>query len=633
MAAPRTREPMPIRSKLMIGLLVLSTVPLVALGWFVSSHVTRASQSTVTQVQKACQRSIDQVYGLGRRLAQRQAERVAAELAEFIKSHPDAELTDLTKVASLSPDAGAMTSVALLCDGRPLPVLPGKTQVERTNNGIRFTPQSVPQDAPDTEHAHVVDVPGTNLQVAASPRNKNISGVTSEMVNAITGVSDSAARSTASAANDFKVAFAVGIVVIVLGMILINAEMARSITRPVHKLTRAAEQISAGQMDVDLDVGGSREMAILSGAFRKATSDLRDYASSLERRNVELDAARAAAEQTSDELRSAQQEMIQMEKMSSLGRLVAGVAHEINTPTGAICNMISTTTASLDALIERLDCLRSMPAEDFDAFHHFLNTATAHQLAADRVPRREKRAIREALEENGIPHARSYSDLLAKCHITDISDAIRLASILDEHGAEPAFSALLQIRANAYIGKTSAHKIAEIVRALKFYSHSAPQQERVPTDVNQTIRDGLAIANNRIKQQADIELDLDDSLPSVACLGSITEVWVNLFTNACDAIEETGNGRGHIHVRSTMGDDAGTITIEVSDDGVLVPADIAGKIFDPFFTSKAPGKGTGLGLSVVMSAVKRDGGTITLHNEQGHKHFTVTYPATAEVTA
>ena len=145
------------------------------------------------------------------------------------------------------------------------------------------------------------------------------------------------------------------------------------------------------------------------------------------------------------------------------------------------------------------------------------------------------------------------------------------------------------------------------------------------TDVNQTVKDALIILNGRLKTHANVEVDLAEGMPEIQCSGGITEVWVNLLANACDAIDEKqGGGRGNVHVRTCCSD--ASIDVVIADDGRQVPPAVASKIFDPFFTTKAPGKGTGLGLSVVMGTIKRNGGTVNLSNNGDFKEFSVSLP-------
>lgn len=374
---------------------------------------------------------------------------------------------------------------------------------------------------------------------------------------------------------------------------------------------------------MDLDVRGGYEIQLLADAFKQATGELRDYAASLERKNCELETARRIEKQARHDLEAAQDEMIRMEKMSSLGRLIAGVAHEINTPTGAIYNVTSEAAEMLKGLYDGLHRLRGMEPDELARFRGFLDAAAARRLTSERVTREMKRKLLHRLEEEGIGQPRKYAELLARCHLTEWPEHIEMCRLLERLGVEDVFSALVEIYAGMKISRTSAERISKIVRALRFYSHGG-QQTPMPVNVNQSIYDALIIAHNRLKQNAEVELELEEGLPEVNCTDGLTQVWVNLLTNACDAIEEAGRGLGRIRIRTFSSN--GDIHAVIEDNGAPVSEEVAQRMFDPFFSTKPPGKGTGLGLSLVMSTVSRNGGKLRFHPNEETKQLEVILP-------
>jgi len=613
---------MPIRSKLMLGLLAFATVPLLLLGWFVSARVNRAQRAAVMQIQRSEQKSADEMRNLSRLAAQAKAEEIVQEMLLFLREYPETDPADLGKVESVRQAAerqtttGYTTSVDLLLNNEPIETFgPGR-------------PADAPEKSARKGYAFVANVPGTPLKVGARVEDSGIDRTIDQLVRSLQGISEATQAETTRTMQQLKVMLVFGTVALVVCLTLIGGEAARSITKPIAKLTAAAEKIRKGERNVDLAVGGGRELQLLAGAFKRATGELRDYANSLETKNLELEVARKQETKARQGLQQAQGEMIQMEKMSSLGRLVAGVAHEINTPTGAIYNVTGETGGSLDLLVNGLCRMREMPPEEFETFRHFLDVAVARRLMPERVSRKERKALCTELEKTGVAEALKLAELLAKCHMTALSEGVALCKLLERYNVVDVFTALVEIHASAKISRTSAEKISQTVRALKYYSHggeSAAAGSMQTTDVNQTVKDALIILHGRLKMQADVEVDLAENLPEVQCSGGITEVWVNLLTNACDAIDEKGDGgRGNVRVRTRRSD--ASIDVVIADDGQPVPPEVVSKIFDPFFTTKAPGKGTGLGLSVVMGTIKRNGGTVNFHNDDGFKEFVVSFP-------
>ncbi|MFW6158893.1 MAG: sensor histidine kinase [Planctomycetota bacterium] len=632
---------MPIRSKLMFGLLVFSTIPLIVLGWFVSSQVNKARHSAVMQIQKAQQQSVKEMRNLSRRAAKYKAEEIAAVISAFLAENPAADPSELRHVRPVrealaqQSTIGCITTVELLLDNRPLTVLgPVRAAPLRQEPAINELPElakaSLEEPAQLAEvrehpYTYIANVPGSSLKVATTVEDMGIDKTLDHVAQAIGGVGDATEAETNRVMDNLRLMLVIGVTALVVGVTVAGGEIARTITRPISKLTVAANEIQQGKRDVDLKVGGGREIRLLAGAFERATGELQDYAASLERKNAELEDAWRVEERAKQELQEAQDEMIQMEKMSSLGRLVAGVAHEINTPTGAIYNVTGEASESLEGLFGGLYRLRGMTPEEFDRFRHFLDVAVARRLTPERVSRKVKRQLRSRLTGAGIERPQKYVELLAKCHMADLSESLEMCQLLESHGVVDVFTALVEIHAGMKISRTSAERISKIVRALRFYSHGGGQATAVPTNVNNTVHDALVILHNRVKQRAEVKLDLDEDLPDVSCTDGLTQVWVNLLTNACDAIEEgEPAGGGEIRIRTFCSD--GTVHVCVADNGAPVPPDVAHKIFDPFFSTKPPGKGAGLGLAVVMGTVKRNGGSIQLHPGGEFKEFEVTLP-------
>ncbi|HLP75743.1 MAG TPA: HAMP domain-containing sensor histidine kinase, partial [Candidatus Paceibacterota bacterium] len=162
-------------------------------------------------------------------------------------------------------------------------------------------------------------------------------------------------------------------------------------------------------------------------------------------------------------------------------------------------------------------------------------------------------------------------------------------------------------------------RITRIVRAMKEFSHPGTK-DRAAADLNRAIESTTTVARNEWKYVADLALDLDPKLPSVACyLGDFNQAVLNLIVNAAhaigDVVKEKPGTKGRITVGTRRMDDL--VEVRVSDTGTGIPEAIRSRIFEPFFTTKGVGKGTGQGLSVVYGMVKRHGGNITFESEVG----------------
>ena len=248
-------------------------------------------------------------------------------------------------------------------------------------------------------------------------------------------------------------------------------------------------------------------------------------------------------------------------KLESLGRLSAGLAHEINTPiqyVGDNARFLSEAFADL----MRLVALYRQTLTDETAIPWF-----------ERLP-----AMRAAEEEMEIGYLE-----------TEVPSAVAqtLAGI---------------------------DRVATIVRAMKTFSHPG-HDEHVPSDLNEALSATVTVTRHQVNQVADLELELAE-LPPVRCnIAELNQVFLNLIVNAADAVEETGR-RGTIRVSTAV--DGGDVLISVSDTGGGIPEHIRAKVFDPFFTTKEVGRGTGQGLPLARSVVHDGhGGTLSLDTQPG----------------
>jgi signal transduction histidine kinase len=168
-----------------------------------------------------------------------------------------------------------------------------------------------------------------------------------------------------------------------------------------------------------------------------------------------------------------------------------------------------------------------------------------------------------------------------------------------------------------------AQRIAEIVKALKGYSYmdQAPVQS---VDVREGLNDTLVMMTSKLRDGIEVSLDFAEDLPRIQGYGSeLNQVWTNLIDNAAGAM----GGKGSLELRAYQQGD--WIVVEVSDSGPGIPVEVQEKIFDPFYTTKAPGEGTGLGLNISHGiVVEKHGGQISVKSTPGATRFTVRLPIT-----
>ncbi len=266
------------------------------------------------------------------------------------------------------------------------------------------------------------------------------------------------------------------------------------------------------------------------------------------------------------EQRNLQAQLVQAQKLESLGQLSAGIAHEINTPTQYVGDNI-----------------------------RFLEDGFREIMAA----LREHGRLIEAVKEQSVTEG-----LLRE--IGEAFEAVDLDYLRKEIPA--AISQSLE----------GVERVSEIVRAMKQFSHPGGE-EKTPADINGAISSTVTVARNEWKYVAEMETDFDENLPPVpVLLGDFNQVILNIIVNAAQAIgERNGDGeKGMISISTRPNGDWAEVRIR--DTGGGIPDEIADRIFDPFFTTKEVGKGTGQGLAISHSViVEKHGGTIDFETEPG----------------
>ena len=261
-------------------------------------------------------------------------------------------------------------------------------------------------------------------------------------------------------------------------------------------------------------------------------------------------------------------QLVQAQKLESLGQLAAGIAHEINTPT----QYVGDNTRFLQ-----------------DAFGDLQRVLTKHGELLESV-------------KSGKP---------TETLINEVESVIEEADL-----------SYLTEEIPKAIGQTleGVERVAKIVRSMKEFSHPGGG-EKTAYDINRALETTITVARNEWKYVAEMETDFDSSLPLVPCLpGELNQVFLNMIINAAHAIsDEVGdgeNGKGTIRIQTAL--NCESAEIRISDTGSGIPENIGKKIFDPFFTTKAVGKGTGQGLAISHTViVEKHGGSLSFETEKG----------------
>jgi signal transduction histidine kinase len=318
---------------------------------------------------------------------------------------------------------------------------------------------------------------------------------------------------------------------------------------------------------------------------------------------------------------------LQVEKMLSLGKLAAGLAHELNNPASAVdraAGVLAQHLADAERAAEAL-ALADLSLDDLARIGRArrMCSATAPGLADSPLARAEREdTLSDWLEDHGAEPqlAESLSDSAVTVEMLD-----ELAATLDGPRLRAALdwmAAACSVRRLASEIAMAASRIHHLVDAVKGFTYMDQAAVPKPVDVGRGLSDTLVVLRAKARQRsATVNLEVAPGLPAVDGLGGeLNQVWANLIDNALDAAGPSGR------VDVTAGVEDSFVVVRVIDNGPGIPPAVRARIFDPFFTTKPLGVGTGLGLDIARRIVGNHGGALDFTSDPGRTEFRVTLP-------
>jgi signal transduction histidine kinase len=439
----------------------------------------------------------------------------------------------------------------------------------------------------------------------------------------------------------------------ILGLSLVNGLLlARWIARPIAAVSKASDNLAAGDFCQINQTHGLREVHDLQRSFNhmsqqleQAQTQLQTYNTSLEvrvkERTQELETEvkeRQQANQTLQatlvELKNTQQQLIQAAKLATLGSLIASVAHEMNSPLGAIRSAADNLSSVLQADIMGLpEFLLTLTPDHREMFLTLLEQAILAQSQLLETSTRQQRQLRRDLlthlKATNIDDAETLADTLVDLGISDQID--RFAPLMQsdrrQEILEAAYNLSSSRRSLDTIG-AATESAEKVIGALRSYIQRETQRERLAIDLVVSIDRTLTLYRNAFKRGIQLVREYPENLPLVSGYAEdLNQIWNNLVSNALGSMID----RGILTVRILAQAHAGIagVQIEVEDTGPGIPEALQPHLFEPFVTGKVQGEGLGLGLNIAYNAVQNHQGLIQFTTKPGQTTMVVWLPCQA----
>ncbi|MEC4805630.1 MAG: ATP-binding protein [Jaaginema sp. PMC 1079.18] len=402
---------------------------------------------------------------------------------------------------------------------------------------------------------------------------------------------------------------------------------ARWIANPILQINQASTDMAEGNLNQAVAPSTILELDSLTASFNKMAERLQKsfvaIAESRDKLEERVAERTTELETTLQELHATQAKIIQSEKMSSLGQLIAGVAHEINTPLGAIRASAHNTAKALQESLGQLpDLVERLSPEQQQQFFTLVEKSVSSQAKLTaKEQRTAKRSLIKTLKAANIDNARYIADTLVDMGIySNIEPQLPLLQTPGQDWILQLAYNLTRLQRNSRTILIAIERAGKVVFALKTYAHQSHSQEKESARITDGIETVLELYYNQLKKGVTVTRSYQE-IPPIPCYADeLMQVWTNLIHNALQAMSYQGS------LGIDVFREGDRLAVAITDSGCGIPEDIQARIFEPFFTTKAAGEGTGLGLDIVQKIIAKHGGQIDLSSQPGQTTFTVWLP-------
>ncbi len=376
------------------------------------------------------------------------------------------------------------------------------------------------------------------------------------------------------------------LLVLVVAVVLV----VRRLTDPMRRVAAAMWAFGGGDLTQRVPVRSQDEVGSISQRFNEMAETLEIYNTRLE-----------------DEIRKRSEQLVQAEKLAALGQLVAGIAHELNTPLGAIVSSSRTLRTLLYGSVRHIvESLIGMPPEIREEClrlaRECVSVPVSFRSGSERALRR---SLAGQLAAVGVEESEFCAERLVELGVQEIDPSLlrAVASAQGEAVVDIAGRMAQSVRLTEIV-VMAAEKAAHVVAALKQYSRHNTGEEMVRVNVEDEIQAILTLYTNRIKYGVEVRLEFAVPALVMGNRDRLNQVWINLVNNALQAMEY----RGMLVIGDRAESDG--VIVFVRDSGPGIPPEVQRRMYEPFYTTKPMGEGTGLGLDIARRIVIEHGGRI-----------------------
>lgn len=331
---------------------------------------------------------------------------------------------------------------------------------------------------------------------------------------------------------------------------------------------------------------------------------------------------RSKTEEALNKLRHTQDQLIHSEKMATIGKMISGIAHEVNTPLGAI---LASAGIVKDQLVHTLQTYQKEFLKYNESERALISKLLENSDFVEPLTSREARQIRreleEELEEKGIEGAFELADMLVEAGLGRQKEGLKeLFAFENWESMARLLYSIMNILENTKNIEVAGSKAKKVIQALKAYSHRDMGDGRQSVDIEENIEMVLTLYQNTMKHGIELERDYLTTPIIHANPDSLSQVWTNILHNALYAMKHQGK------MKISIRPDGDNFIVGIGNDGPKIPDEITPKIFDPFFTTKPTGEGTGLGLDICRMIVVEHGGDISVSSTDTWTEFFIKLP-------